>query len=236
MLIPDYDAADLAPQSEQVASAYYGTQEDAPWKDNCLTFDNRRLAGERFIRQTALGANLDVKTYDVANAYVNTVDGTAVAWGKVWFEYDVTLFNPQLPSTGAPQIGTLANGGTPTQASPFGTTSSPINLGSIAATVAAATPLAVNLSNLVPGAEYLINTATQSSTSNLNNAPAPTLTSGLTLVNQLGGFVNGGTTLATSTLTAIATAASAVLTYGAALGGVTGTDLTITKMPLTNSF
>jgi hypothetical protein len=109
ILAVDYDAADAAPVSEQIASAYFGTQEDAPWKDICLNFDPRELAGVRYIRPGALAPNLDVKTYDVGTAFVCTTDGTAVNWGKVWLEYDVTLYNPQLPPGGSSQSSQFQN-------------------------------------------------------------------------------------------------------------------------------
>jgi len=104
MLIPDYDAADSAPISEQIASAYEDVSEDVPWKDiKC----NLRPAAmhpdgpKKYIRLSGLASNLDIKTYDVGNLFVGTTDGTAVPWGKLWVEYDVTLYTPQLPSTGS---------------------------------------------------------------------------------------------------------------------------------------
>jgi hypothetical protein len=108
MLIPDYDAADSAPISEQIASAYEDVSEDVPWKDiKC----NLRPAAmhpdgpKKYIRTSGLASNLDIKTYDVGNLFVGTTDGTAVPWGKLWVEYDVTLYTPQLPSSGSSTSG-----------------------------------------------------------------------------------------------------------------------------------
>lgn len=105
MLVPDYDAADAAPSSEQIASSYSDTSEYVPWKEVfCCELDPKALtdAGDRkFVRTGTLAANLDIKTYDGGNLHLCTVDGTAVSWGKLWVEYDVEFFKPQLPPTGS---------------------------------------------------------------------------------------------------------------------------------------
>jgi hypothetical protein len=104
MLIPDYDAADSAPISEQIASAYEDVSEDVPWKDIKCTLRPAAMhpdGPKKYIRLSGLASNLDIKTYDVGNLFVGTTDGTAVPWGKLWVEYDVTLYTPQLPSAGS---------------------------------------------------------------------------------------------------------------------------------------
>jgi hypothetical protein len=104
MLVPDYDPADSAPISEQVASSYEDVVEDAPWKDMCCSLKPsslHALGPSKFIRSGTLLANLDIKTYDSGNLFVCTVDGTAVNWGKLWVEYDVTLMTPQLHPAGS---------------------------------------------------------------------------------------------------------------------------------------
>jgi len=127
LLAPDYDAADGSPQNEQVASSYMSTEEDAPWKDIVCVLDEKSLAAgvsKKFVRtQSILPANLDVKTYDSGNMWVCTTDGSAVSWGKLWVEYDVTFYTPQLPSAGAVFMagGAIQGGGTITPAAPLGT-------------------------------------------------------------------------------------------------------------------
>lgn len=118
MLIPDYDAADSAPVSELIASAYDDVTEDCPWKDQCCKL---RVAAmfpmgpKKFIRTTALSANQDIKTYDAGNLFVGTIDGTAIPWGKLWIEYDVTLYSPQLNPAGVGIVAAYhATGVTPT--------------------------------------------------------------------------------------------------------------------------
>jgi len=157
VLAPDYDAADPAPASDIIASSYHGVVEDAPWKNIIMTFDRARLAGERFVRTTGyLAPNLDIKTYDVANLFIGTVDGgnTGVAWGKVWLEYDITLINQQSVPTGivpTSSIGFVNNSGV--------TLTNCFN--GIANAYVGQFPLAGNgniltISNLLIGQEYLI--------------------------------------------------------------------------------
>lgn len=103
MLIPDYDAADAAPATEQIASSYGEVVEDSPWKDLCCNLRPDRMHSmgpKKFVRSLPLTANLDIKTYDVGSLFVATTDGTAVPWGKIWVEYDITLFVPQLQPLG----------------------------------------------------------------------------------------------------------------------------------------
>lgn len=127
IIAPDYDAADSAPSSEQVMTSYADVVEDVPWKDiSCnLRASAMHPEGKRkMIRTSALGSNLDIKTYDVANVYVNSVDSAAAAsWGKLWIEYEVTLFTPQA-SSGLPvgiSGGRLSGLTAMTGALPFGT-------------------------------------------------------------------------------------------------------------------
>jgi hypothetical protein len=133
LMIPDYDAADSAPASEQIASTYEDVSEDAPWKDIVCALRPSAMDSigpKHFVRTGPLPANQDIKTFDVANLFVATVDGTAASWGKLWVEYDVEFFTPQLPSLGAiTQSATLAaGGGTIAAATPFGAV--PVSLSS----------------------------------------------------------------------------------------------------------
>jgi hypothetical protein len=85
MMVPDYDAADVAPVSEQIASAYKDVVEDAPWKNICCDLPQaslNALGPTKFIRIGALSANEDIKTYDSGNLFVFTTDGAAVSWGS----------------------------------------------------------------------------------------------------------------------------------------------------------
>jgi len=100
MLVPDYDAADPPPTSEQQAMDYKDAKEEVPWvvEFSCeLNPSAMHPAGARkFIRQN-LVAGTDIKTYDAGNMFIITTDGTAVTWGKIFVEYDVEFFCSQLP-------------------------------------------------------------------------------------------------------------------------------------------
>jgi len=123
MLVPDYDSSDAAPASEQIASSYEDVAEDAPWKDICSKLRNDAMftmGPRKYIRTGAVPAGNDIKTFDAGQLFVCTTDGTAVNWGKLWVEYDVTLYTPQLNPAGN---GVLSSqhflGTTPTSASAF---------------------------------------------------------------------------------------------------------------------
>lgn len=126
IMSPDYDASDAAPASEQQICSYQDVIEDAPWKDICCNLPSNRMNSAdkfRFVRSGALAANQDIKLYDVGNLFVATLDGTAVNWGKLWVEYDVTFRIPQLGagSTGPSAGGSFVGGGVFSTAVPFGT-------------------------------------------------------------------------------------------------------------------
>jgi len=137
MLVPDYDAADAAPITEQVASSYRDVVEEVPWTPEfTCVLDVKAMIepGDRkYVRIGALPANLDVKTYDSGTLFACTTDGTAVNWGKLWVEYDVELFVPQLPPQGAGQL-IYSSGGTIGTTNIFG--SAPVSTGPIYATAA----------------------------------------------------------------------------------------------------
>lgn len=125
ILSPDYDAADPAPMSEQQASSFKDAQEDAPWKDIVCPLSVKELLGgenDKYIRLGILGPNQDIKTYDSGNLHLCTIDGTAVSWGKLWVEYDVTFKVPQLQTdaVNASNTTVIQSGGTVSRAAPFG--------------------------------------------------------------------------------------------------------------------
>lgn len=103
MMGMDYDAADSPPTLETQMSSYYGTQEDAPWKEITFHADLKRVRDARYIR-TSLPTGQDIKTYDAGIFYLATLDaGTAATFGKLWIEYDVELMIPQ--QSPAAQVG-----------------------------------------------------------------------------------------------------------------------------------
>lgn len=126
MLIPEYDAADAAPATEQIASSFEDVAEDAPWKSIVCSLKNNAMdtIGPRhFIRTGGVPAGQDIKLYDVGQLFVASVDGTGGApVGKLWVEYDVTFHTPQLPPTGVECLSGLIVGATAlSAANPWGT-------------------------------------------------------------------------------------------------------------------
>lgn len=127
VMAPDYDASDSDPASEQIMSAYQDVVEGAPWRDMFCQLRPSAMHPEgkrKYIRTGTLASNLDIKTYDVANLYVNTVDSNAAgSWSKLWVEYEVTLYTPQASSSLPVGIagGRLQGATSMTGALPFGT-------------------------------------------------------------------------------------------------------------------
>jgi len=229
ILAVDYDAADSAPVNEQIASSYYSTQEDAPWKDICVDLDPKRLAEDRYIRTGALSSNLDIKTYDVGNLHVCTIDGTAVAWSKLWVEYDITLMNPQLPSAGAAGAGALAGATAQTAAAPFGTAA--VATGSY--NLSSATNV-ISFSGLSIGTEYCFDICI---TGTVITACTPAATTGITQkTNMADSCVNAAATLASCSQTFTATATSGTYTLTVTATTVTAARLVVCALTPAPSF
>jgi hypothetical protein len=103
IMAPDYDAADPAPVGEAAMSSYTDAQEANTWARFTCEMDPDLLNGEerrKYIRNGALSPNLDIKTYDSGNLFVASTDDTAANTSKLWVDYDVTLYNPHVPSGG----------------------------------------------------------------------------------------------------------------------------------------
>jgi hypothetical protein len=233
ILSPDYDAADPAPTTEIDASSYYGTKDDAPWKEIVMDFNMSRNVNTTplFIRSGPLAANLDIKTYDFANLHICTVDGTAVSWGKVFLEYEVELINPHV-STELPNSGGSAQqgGGGVLPSLPFGNIPV-VTPGAFIESIDGAG--LITIKNLVPGQEYQV---TMSCTGTTLTTLTITGMAGLTLRSAvLSDLVNAGGTLIADHLTFIASANTASWTYTANAGAtVTGAVFTFSALATGN--
>ena len=220
LMSPDYDAADAAPASEQIQSTYDDTVEDAPWKDICLVMKPDLMAGpmkRHYIRNGALSANSDIKLYDVANVYIGTVDGTAVSWGKLWVEYDVEFFIPQLPPNGGLAFGSVS-GTTGTAASLI--TSAVTTNGNLISGLAGNV---LSLQNMIIGNEYLIQSVCSTCSSGYCGVPSAPV--GLTLKTALKA---DGVNITAGTYTATANVGSLTLTSG---GNTTNVLTTFSLVP-----
>jgi hypothetical protein len=122
----DFDAADPQPNSKQQMMTYKTSVRSPIWTDCCCQpnpEELHKLGPEKFVRQGALAANLDIRTADVGNLIVATVAGsTGLAAAELYVEYDVELITP-LYEPGAQAVaatGKLVCSGTIAAATPFG--------------------------------------------------------------------------------------------------------------------
>jgi hypothetical protein len=208
MLVPDYDAADAAPLSEQQCMDYKDAKEEAPWvPEFCCDLDPIAMhpgGARKFIRQGTV-ANTDIKTYDAGVFYAITSDGAAANWGKLFVEYEVELAVSQLPSTlSSVSVGTST---TSTQANVL--TGMTYTNGTL---VLSGTANTLSWTGAVSGQEYLL---TIGSTSGSGYITPSTLTGGTVKTNTNQGSVGGFS----YSFTATAAAGSIVLAGNTAAPG-----------------
>lgn len=106
MMMVDYNVLDRPPQTEQQFLDHPGAVIGSVWE--ALAFkansSNMHAIGPRkFVRPCAIAG--DLKTYDVGRFYITSsnVSTEDIPLGKLFVEYDIELFTPQLvapPSTG----------------------------------------------------------------------------------------------------------------------------------------
>jgi hypothetical protein len=224
-LIPDYDASDAAPVSEQIASSYEDVEEDAPWKDiecELRPAALNALGPSKFIRSAILGANQDIKTYDSGNFFLATTDGTAVPWGKLWVEYDVTLMTPQLnPGGNQTQIAFAAAGATPTSAN---------MLGAAPAQAANSSPIVTVVGEVVTfnqAGQFLLAYAATASTS-VTVTGAPAISASGTILYSANA---GSGTLALLQSDQVIAVVGTTLTYNNAIVGGIASQLIVSQLP-----
>lgn len=166
LMSADYDSADQPPLTEQTQATYMGTVEFAPWKDSTMQFNmaamNRTLDRHYLRYDAALPTGVDIKTYDPAVVYISAVDfaATGTAAGKLWVEYDVTLYTPQFVAPPATSTTAKTNpASSPSPTAPFG--AMPLLDGNQIANIgpgpAGQGPFPINLQNLITGVEYALN-------------------------------------------------------------------------------
>lgn len=227
MLVPDYDALDTPPVSEQIASSYDDQQENVPWKDiKCdLRPSSMFSQGPRkFVRSGAPPAGSDLKTYDAGQMFVATVDGTAVNWGKLFVEYDITLYTPQLPPGGLPNQGLHITSATNTTGNNFSTPV--ISAGSSPIAVLAANTLTFSV-----GGRYMI--INQQTASISTSFAAVTLGGGAAAITTYGGLGTGSSAVGSENVvyTALSTPAGGTYTCPCTIVTGTGSELIVLPIP-----
>lgn len=97
ILSPDYNAVDVAPTSEQIASNTQDAVEDVCWRSITCHLDVAAMFPFGPRKQIRVGnISGDYTTYDAGRLFVCvTGQGSAADIGKLWVDYDVELFVPQ---------------------------------------------------------------------------------------------------------------------------------------------
>jgi len=232
MMAPDYDAADAAPGSETNMSAYTDAEEANVWARFACDMESDLLNGEsrrKFVRTGALAANLDIKTYDSGNLFVASTDDAAANTGKLWLEYDVTLYNPHVPPGGFQAAGTLTGNGTAAAGTPFGT--GPVPSGPVVLTGASTNVLGI--SNVQVGQEICVAAAINGTV--ISAAAFNTLV-GLTLKDTLFAGFPAAATSACAMSTFIVTAQNPSLVLAVTATTVNQTLVVVTVIAPIGSF
>lgn len=225
IMAPDYDASDAAPAGETILSSYSDCQEGNIWCRFAADLEKKLLNSttmSKYVRVGALAANQDIKLYDSGNFFVFSVDDAVVNNGKLWVEYDVELFNPQVPPGGFQSSGTLLGaGGSFSAASPYGAV--PVSTGPLSITAAGAV---ISVRNVEVGQElcFAITVVGTAITTGAWVAP-------FGLVIKSGGLannINAAATNVTTMNTYIVTAQNPTLTYSMTAATVTATNVVVT--------
>jgi len=228
-MAPDYDAADAAPVGETFMSSYSDCEEANIWARFAAELENALLNGElkrHYVRLGALAANLDIKMYDSGNFFVCSADDAVANSGKLWVEYDVELFNPQVPPGGFQASGAMQAVSGLTAAAPFGTTATQLQTGPIA--ISAANQV-VTLANVQVGQEVLVSAGIQGTVITVFTGAA---TSGCTLRADISAttMVNAAGTGAVDWQTYVITAPNPTITYSTTATTVTTAQIVATVL------
>lgn len=113
ILSPDYDSMDAPPEVEGNATNNRDAVEDAPWKEFSCVLDPVAMhpnGPRKYVRSTYVVPGADYKTYDAGQLHVCTSEmANTDAVGKLWVEYDVEFFVPQVtPGTPIPPVRNFA--------------------------------------------------------------------------------------------------------------------------------
>lgn len=92
MMSFDYDASDEAPASKAIQAQTIPNSETNVWMNNDLVVPLD--ATWRYVRQSQLATNLDIKTYDLGNMWLSSAYGDNAIGGELYVEYTVELKKP----------------------------------------------------------------------------------------------------------------------------------------------
>jgi hypothetical protein len=76
----------------------------------CDASDLVKFGTQRFVRTSALAANLDLKTYDVGNLWIASSGGAGVVAGELYVSYEIELMTPQTAASGSSLSTTVMTG------------------------------------------------------------------------------------------------------------------------------
>lgn len=233
MMAFDYDSADADPVSDQTILSYDNCQDSAPWNSLKLVCPSGKLAEgplQRFVRHAVLPSNLDIKTYDVGKVCVASSDCQgSTPLGRVFVDYDVELFIPQVPPEGPEFVASANVSNQPADATPA------MPLGHSPVAVANSVGSFANdgvhntLTNLVSGSYNLTSGLSGTALAGLQN---PLIQSGPGTVSVLNGpVVNAGSTTALGSwiLQGVGPATNIILPYLTSATAVTAANIRLNK-------
>jgi len=211
ILTVDYDAADLAPATKQVAMSYADAVRSAPWEPSEHTSKIESLTKQKtyFVRPAGLPAGNDIKTYDTGNLFVVTqgVTTASATCGELYVTYRVKLMTPLFDQT-ALGSGTIFGKSGLSSAALFGTTQT--ITGGIVITVNAAGSI-FTCTGFIIGQEYAIY---QYVTGTVIAVGAGLTFTGATDISNIASTLSAAATSAIFIATFIATATTVVVTSG----------------------
>jgi hypothetical protein len=101
LMMVDYNASDPAPTTEAQFMDHAGAVTASAWETVEMQVKPSMMGAlgkKKYVRPCAVAG--DIKTFDSGIFYLAVDNGTAVSWGKLYVEYDIELFIPQLsPAT-----------------------------------------------------------------------------------------------------------------------------------------
>jgi hypothetical protein len=105
VLAPDYSVSDAPPSIEQDMMAYQDAVSSTVWRDVHCKLDPKALmstGARKFVRAQVTSG--DSHLYDAGKFYIGHETTYLGTVGKLWVDYDISLFTPQLNSTAEPVV------------------------------------------------------------------------------------------------------------------------------------